>query len=164
MKHDIVIKHDKQIHYNIFCCCSFAGIATEQTTVLQTGEVIVVSFILLAWVLAIALFLRKWGKIRIIQSGETHYKTRPKNLDTIKIVKRQTDSIIYRNPSQQLSMTMEAREKRLARMNTMPLITKPVPMCKPLQRLSTVPTIEVRTYDNPSRAVTSIIDESKDLV
>ena len=131
---------------------------------LNIGEILVVCFILAAWVLAIALFLRKWGKIRIIQSGETNYKTRPKNLDSIKIVKRQTDSIIYRNPSQQLSLTMKAREKRLARFNTMPLITKPVPVVKELKRLATVPSIEVRAAGLPDRAVTGVIDEASALV
>lgn len=88
----------------------------------QPGEVILVVIVIIAWFCAIALFLHKWGRIRILQPGEPRYKHNPKNLETIKVVKRPTDSIIYKSYPKQLSRTMLAREKRIERMNTMPNI------------------------------------------
>lgn len=47
----------------------------------------------------------------------------PKNMDKIEIVKKPTDSVIYRNYSQKYTSTMQARdirEKKIERMNTMP--------------------------------------------
>ena len=88
----------------------------------QPGEVVLVVIIIIAWFCAIALFLHKWGRIRILQPGEPRYKHNPKNLETIKVVKRPTDSVIYRSYPKQLSRTMLAREKRIERMNTMPNI------------------------------------------
>ena len=84
-----------------------------------------VALILVAWFCAIVLFLQKWGRIRIVHNQEPRFKREFKNLDTIKVVKRPTDSIIYRNYPRQVSKTMAAREKRIARMNTMPNIKIP---------------------------------------
>ena len=50
------------------------------------------------------------------------WKHTPKNLETIKIVKRPTDSVIYRNYSQKLTTTMQERERKIERMSTMPNI------------------------------------------
>ncbi len=86
------------------------------------GEVIIVGFILVAWFCAIALFLHKWGKLRILQNDQPRFNHSPKNIETIKVVKRATDSVIHRSHSTQYTKTMMAREKRLARINTMPNI------------------------------------------
>lgn len=93
------------------------------------------------WGLAVAYFLYKWRTMRIIQPSET--RTRPycpKNLETIKVVARHRDSVIYKSYSENMSRTMQARQKRLDRMNTMPNIkvgelgvaTSPVPRTKSL--------------------------------
>jgi hypothetical protein len=85
-------------------------------------EVLIVGLIVTAWICAMALFLHKWGKLRILQSAEPRYNHNPKNIETIKVVKRPTDSVIYRSYPAQLTKTMDARRKRLERMNTMPNI------------------------------------------
>ena len=89
------------------------------------GEITIVALILIAWICAIALFLQKWGRIRIVHNQEPRFKREFKNLDTIKVVKRPTDSVIYRSYPRQVSKTMAAREKRIERMNTMPNIKIP---------------------------------------
>ena len=46
------------------------------------------------------------------------------NLETVKVVKRAQDSVIYKNYSRKMSVTIEAREnKRLQRMHTVPIMT-----------------------------------------
>ena len=89
------------------------------------GEITIVALILIAWVCATALFLQKWGRIRIVHNQEPRFKREFKNLDTIKVVKRPTDSVIYKSYPRQFSKTMAAREKRIERMNTMPNIKIP---------------------------------------
>ncbi len=88
---------------------------------IHPGEVIIVGFILLAWFCAIALFFHKWGKLRLL-NDQPRFNHSPKNIETIKVVKRATDSVIHKSHSIQYDKTMVAREKRLARMNTMPNI------------------------------------------
>ncbi len=83
----------------------------------------VVAFILIAWVCAIIAFLQKWGKIHIVHNQEPLRHTRKyKNLDTIKVVKKPTDSVIFKSYTSQVSKTMRAREKHIERINTMPNI------------------------------------------
>ena len=86
------------------------------------GEVILVLLVLSAWVAAFAMFLHYWAKIRFTQPGEPRFQRTYKNLDTIKIVKKNTDMVIYKSYTKELSKTMIAREKRLQRMSTMPNI------------------------------------------
>ena len=86
------------------------------------GEVFVVVMILAAWVCALMAFLHKWGTIRIVQTPESRYNHTPKNLHTIKVVKRSTDSVIYKSYTKEVSTTMIARQKRFERMHTMPNI------------------------------------------
>ena len=114
----------------------------------KPGEVIIVVLILSAWFGAIALFLNKWGKIRLSTPSEARYKHAPKNIETIKVCKRPTDSVIYKSYPKELSRTMLAREKRIARMNTMPNIKinaniKPIKPIKPINRFQTMPVIEM---------------------
>ncbi len=83
----------------------------------------VVAFVLIAWICAIILFLQKWGKIHIVHNQEPLRHTRKyKNLDTIKVVKKPTDSVIFKSYTSQVSKTMRAREKHIERINTMPNI------------------------------------------
>ena len=88
----------------------------------RPGEVIIVASILMAWFYAIGMFLRNWAKMRIMQPRDYNFKQQPKNLETVKVVKHQTDSVIYRNFSAERKKNMQAREKRLQRMQTMPNI------------------------------------------
>ncbi|ELT89998.1 hypothetical protein CAPTEDRAFT_229283 [Capitella teleta] len=112
---------------------SVASFRTPATTVealdmvqVKPGEVIIVSLIVSAWICAIILFLHKWGKIRIIQPSEPRFEHAPKNLDTIKVVKTPTESVIYRSYSKNFSQAVQTREKRrIERMNTMPNIKVP---------------------------------------
>ena len=96
----------------------------------QTEEVIVFLILIFVWIVAVTFFFRKWDSIRILQPMEPRYKHSPKNLETIRIVKRAQDSIIYKNYSRKLSLTMFEREKkRLERLNTVPQInTLPIQM------------------------------------
>ncbi|KAK6177392.1 hypothetical protein SNE40_015501 [Patella caerulea] len=90
---------------------------------MQVEEVIIISIIVLIWIVTVVVFWRRWDSIRILQPMEPRFKHNPKNLDTIKIVKRAQDSIIYKTYSRKLSLTMVAREKRrLQRMHTAPVL------------------------------------------
>ena len=86
------------------------------------AELLLILLVVGAWAGAIALFLNRWGRIRIVQQRDFSYRHKPKNLDQIKIVKRPTESVIYRNYPTNIANTLEAREKRLQRMRTMPNI------------------------------------------
>lgn len=86
------------------------------------AEMVLIALIVGAWAGAIALFLNRWGRIRIVQNRDFNYRHKPKNLDQIKIVKRPTESVIYRTYPTNMANTLEAREKRLQRMRTMPNI------------------------------------------
>ena len=116
---------------------------------MQLVEIFVVVFILIAWVCAILMFVHRWHKLRILPPVEAVFKNTPKNMDKITVVKRQTDSVIYRNYSRRMSKTMLAREKHLARMNTMPELQLTfAPKKKILDRLKTVPIIEMNDSDD----------------
>ena len=111
---------------------------------LQLVEGFVVVFILIAWVCAILMFVHRWHKLRILPPVDAVFKNPPKNMDKIKVVKRQTDSVIYRNYSRRMSKTIIAREKHLARMNTMPELQLHFgPKERRLDRLKTMPIIEM---------------------
>lgn len=89
----------------------------------QPGEIVLMLLLLGVWACAVAYFLYKWRSMRIIQPSETRSKPYcPKNLETIKVVARHRDSVIYKSYSENMSRTMQARQKRLDRMNTMPNI------------------------------------------
>jgi hypothetical protein len=89
---------------------------------MHAAEVVLIILIVAAWAGAVALFLNRWGRIRIVQQRDFNYRHKPKNLDQVKIVKRPTESVIYRTYSTSMANTIEAREKRLERMRTMPNI------------------------------------------
>ena len=84
-------------------------------------SVIMLAFFAL-WFGATFFFFRKWHKLRLIQPREHTLKQKPKNLDSVKIVQRSSDSVIYHNYTVAMERTMALREKRLARMQTMPAI------------------------------------------
>ncbi|XP_074655229.1 uncharacterized protein LOC141908870 [Tubulanus polymorphus] len=85
----------------------------------RIGDFAVVLIIVVIWCVAVTIFLQKWGSIRIVQPREPRYSFKPKNLETIRVCKRPTDSVIYKTYSRQLSFTMEKREQKLERMNTL---------------------------------------------
>ncbi|ESO95762.1 hypothetical protein LOTGIDRAFT_160309 [Lottia gigantea] len=90
---------------------------------LHIEEVIIISLIVIFWFVTVVVFWRRWDSIRILQPMEPRFKHNPKNLDTIKVVKRAQDSVIYKTYSRKLSLTMVAREKhRLQRMHTAPVL------------------------------------------
>lgn len=94
----------------------------------HAGEILIVVFVIVAWVVAVMVFLRRWASIRILQPMEPRYRHSPKNLENVKIVKRPQDSVIYKNYGRKLSVTIVEREKRrLQRMHT----------------IATLPTIEM---------------------
>ncbi len=86
------------------------------------GEVLVVLIILTAWVCAIVVFLNRWSKMRIAPSGASYTAKKPMNIETITVVKNNSDSVIHRNYTKEYNTTMLAREKRIQRMHTMPNI------------------------------------------
>ena len=90
--------------------------------VVKPIEVILVFGILTAWFMTIVLFLRKWGTIRISQPGGHSKYHQPKNLENIKVVNTANDSVIYRSYGQGYHRTMQARQKHLDKMHTVPNI------------------------------------------
>ena len=85
-------------------------------------DVVIVTMILITWFVVIGLFINKWQHLRIVEPREYRFQHKPKNLDSIKIVQRPSDSIIYRAYPDAMTRTMAARQKRLERMQTMPAI------------------------------------------
>ena len=91
---------------------------------IQPEEVVILGVIVSMWVVAVLAFLRKWSSLRILQPVEPRYRHSPKNLEHVRVVKRAQDSVIYKNYSRKMSVTMVAREnKRLQRMHTVPIMT-----------------------------------------
>lgn len=113
------------------------GRVRVDTYVLRPEEVIFILIVVAVWIVAMVLFYKQWDSIRILQPNEPRYKHNPKNLESIRIVKRPQDSVIYKNYSRKLSITMDEREKRrLQRMNTEPVLPS-------VSRLSALPTIHM---------------------
>lgn len=94
------------------------------------------------WACAMVLFIKQWDNIRILQPQEPRFKHSPKNLDTITIVKKPQDSVIYKNYSRKMSLTMVEREKKLMRMNTVPIMEN-VASLQNLNSIKKLPTIEM---------------------
>lgn len=114
-----------QMSYGSESLCIFSVVEHSSGLVVHPGEVLVVVMILIAWFCAIAKFVHKWSKLRIMHPRDYHWKKEPKNIETIRVVKRHQDSVIYRTYSKRVSKTMQARacrEKRFQRMMTMPNI------------------------------------------
>ncbi|XP_069114810.1 uncharacterized protein [Argopecten irradians] len=105
---------------------------------LYPEEAVIILILLVIWIVAVVLFVRQWDSIRILQPVEPRYRHSPKNLESIKVVKRPQDSVIYKNYNRKLSVTMVAREKRhLQRMHTAPAL----PTCSLI--MNTLPTIQM---------------------
>ena len=81
-----------------------------QATSLSAIEVVIILLILAGWVLTLMIFVHKWRHIRILQPREPRFKHKPKNLESIKIVKRPTDSVIYKNYTKQMSDLLKVIE------------------------------------------------------
>ena len=108
---------------------------------LYPEELIFILIVVIVWLVAVVLFYRQWDSIRILQPVEPRYKHNPKNLETIRIVKRAQDSVIYKSYSRKLSITMLEREKRrLQRMHTAPTLPT-------MPRLNTLPTIQMEDVE-----------------
>ncbi|KAK7088974.1 uncharacterized protein [Littorina saxatilis] len=91
---------------------------------IQPEEVVILGIIICMWVVAVLAFLKRWGSIRILQPIEPRYRHSPKNLENVTVVKRAQDSVIYKNYSRKMSVTMVAREnRRLQRMHTVPIMS-----------------------------------------
>ncbi|XP_062592836.1 uncharacterized protein LOC134254329 [Saccostrea cucullata] len=103
----------------------------------RAEEIIFILIVVAVWIVAMVLCYKQWDSIRILQPIEPRYKHSPKNLESIRIVKRPQDSVIYKNYSRKLSITMDEREKRrLQRMNTEPVLPS-------VSRFSALPTIHM---------------------
>ena len=100
---------------------------------IQLEEALIVLVVVCLWISAMVLFIKQWDNIRILQPQEPRFKHLPKNLETITVVKRPQDSVIYKNYSRKMSVTMVEREKKLLRMNTVPIMEN----VSSLQNLST---------------------------
>ena len=102
-------------------------------------EIIFIAIVCVIWAIAVVVFLRQWNSIRILEPIEPRYRHKPKNLESIRIVKRTQDSVIYKGYNRKLSITMVEREKRrLQRMNTAPVLPVTGRMT-----LNTLPTIHM---------------------
>ncbi|KAL8594004.1 hypothetical protein ACOMHN_028990 [Nucella lapillus] len=103
---------------------------------IRIEEVVILGVIVCMWMVAVLSFLRKWSTIRILQPVELRYRHSPKNLENVRVVKRAQDSVIYKNYSRKMSVTMVAREnRRLQRMHTVPIMSA----------LPSLPTIAMET-------------------
>jgi len=110
-------------------------------------EALVLCIVVGLWVCAMVLFVKQWDNIRILQPQEPLFKRSPKNLDTIRIVKKSSDSVIYKNYNRKMSVTMVEREKKLLRMNTVPImetVSARHSICRMLK--TTLPTIEMEEH------------------
>ena len=117
---------------------------------IQLDEALVVLIVVCLWVSAMVLFIKQWDNIRILQPQEPRFKHSPKNLDTITVVKRAQDSVIYKNYSRKMSTTMVEREKKLLRMNTVPIMenVSSLQNLNTFNNLSKLPTIEMEEVSN----------------
>ena len=90
---------------------------------IRVEGIVILALILCLWAFAVFLFLRKWASIRITHTVEARFRHTFKNLDTVRVVKRVQDSVIYKNYNRKISMTMVAREeRRLQRMHSVPVM------------------------------------------
>ncbi|KAK3583398.1 hypothetical protein CHS0354_040364 [Potamilus streckersoni] len=106
-------------------------------------EVVIILLVVAMWVVAMVLFFKQWDSIRIIQPQEHRFKHVPKNLETIRVVKKPSDSVIYKNYNRKMSLTMVEREKRrLLRMNTVPVMSN----------VHTLPVIEMEEIQSIERS------------
>ncbi|KAK7486064.1 hypothetical protein BaRGS_00022673 [Batillaria attramentaria] len=122
-QHDIVNGYLPPVHTLISLCSCLRAVAQ----IIRPEEVIILGVIIALWLVAFLAFLRKWSSLRILQPMEPRYKHNPKGLDSVRVVKRAQDSVIYKNYSRKMSVTMVAREnRRLQRMHTVPIMT-PLP-------------------------------------
>ncbi|KAH3829180.1 hypothetical protein DPMN_131172 [Dreissena polymorpha] len=136
-----------------FTTNNVTGIQFVESTArgIQLEEAIVLFIVVCLWACAMVLFVKQWDNIRILEPQEPRFKHSPKNLHTIRIVKKPQDSIIYKNYSRKMSLTMVEREKKLLRMNTVPIMES-VSSLKALtsKYRSHLPTIEMEeTYYKP---------------
>lgn len=104
------------------------------------GELVIILIIVVIWMIAVVIFVKQWDSIRLLPPAEPRFKHSPKNLDTIKIVKRPQDSVIHKHPNRKLSIVMVERQKRLLqRTNTAPVLSTN----SLLVHMNTLPTIEM---------------------
>ena len=118
-----MINHDQNKNSIIVSVGSGDSDVTRGTTVhVSAVECIILLSFFVVWICSAVHFFFKWHKLRLIEPREHTLKQKPKNLDSVKIVKRSSDSVIYHNYPIAMERTMALREKRLARMQTMPAI------------------------------------------
>ena len=110
-----------------------------RSTGIRLEEALIVIIVVGIWACAMVLFVKQWDNIRILQPQSVRYKHSPKNLDTIRIVKKPQDSVIYKTYSRKMSLTMVEREKKLMRMNTVPIMEN----IHSLSSFKKLPTIEM---------------------
>ena len=67
------------------CFVSGAAEAELAREELYWEDIALISSILIAWIIVIAMFLKSWGSIQLIQSGEPRFKLKPKNIDCVKV-------------------------------------------------------------------------------
>lgn len=79
---------------------------------MHSAEIVLIILVVGAWAGAVALFLHRWGRIRIVQQREFNFRHSPMNLDRVKIVKRCKESIIYRTYPPYIASVFDARERR----------------------------------------------------
>ena len=68
------------------------------------------------------LFLHWWQEVHGTLGPEKQFQVEYKNIEQIQVVDKHDDSVIGKSYSEEVTKTMEAREKHLIRMNSMPAI------------------------------------------
>lgn len=110
---------------------------------IRLDEIFVFVGVICLWACAMTLFIKQWDHIRVLQPQEPRFKHNPKNLDTVTVVERAQDSVIYKNYSRKMSLTMVAREKKLLRMNTVPIMENVASLRSLAPYNQTLPTIDM---------------------
>ena len=110
---------------------------------IQLEEAVVLFIVVGLWACAMVMFVKQWDNIRILQPQPPRFKHAPMNLDTITIVKKPQDSVIYKTFSRKMSLTMVEREKKLLRMNTIPIMENVASLQHMKSFKKTLPTIEM---------------------
>lgn len=130
------------MHNNFLLLSDSVKYIPTRSTGIQLDEACILIVVVGLWACVMAYFVKEWDNIRILQPQEPRFKHNPKNLETITIVKKPQDSVIYKNYGRKMSLTMVERQKKLLRMHTVPIMQN-VASLRPMTSVRTqvMPTI-----------------------
>ena len=86
----------------------FTDTTTDNASSVDGLLVVAIIFI---WIISIVLFYRKWENIRAMKPTDGIYRQLPKNLETIRVVKQQKDSVILNVSERKASFHLKQNSK-----------------------------------------------------